>query len=551
MMADEEITYNGFTFSKLSHLKIHTELVYDDAGRTVVRHLHKIRVSTILSGEGFSTDSKMINARQLLTKVGGRLIIRGHGAGTIDVNGINRDVAFGPKPRVLVWEPIGGSAACEVVWECEASVSPCSQNPFADSGLAELNYEMSFDVDAAGFTRRTVSGHLEIAMTRVGRGIPDTADAYRETIMVPKPSHFKRVSQNYSLSKDKRRLNYTIVDEEIRSKNPWPEGVVGIKAEHALSYSRRQLRFPNTIQAIITLAKDQPPSRALIIFEAIVRQRLRGLSFAAEGPPSPNSDANVAILMGFDYREDLFGYEYAFRVDYEISTRLDRIIIASNLYQPLGGSWVNWAASMNQVESSRGFANLKHIASMDRIVDLCDEGSSNTSPNDPGPRRTPLGQLPGLTNVCPLPENSWLEFDASLIEQTDARMIFKTTLGEAQMNEKKFDPAAVDDQPNEIDLGDIESTIANAAPEMRWRWQGKAKRVCYKIPNPGILQVGEVQLIPDGRKRIKRKLEGYYFGVPVYQMFWDIPYRVKKRPNRAKEDIAVNPAEPDDEGEEA
>jgi hypothetical protein len=109
----------------------------------------------------------------------------------------------------------------------------------------------------------------------------------------------------------------------------------------------------------------------------------------------------------------------------------------------------------------------------------------------------------------------------------------------------------VDDQPNEIDLGDIESTIANAAPEMRWRWRGKAKRVCYKIPNPGILQVGEVQLIPDGRKRIERKLDGYYFGVPIYRLFWDIPYRVKTRPARAKEDVAVNPAEPDDEGEEA
>ncbi len=88
--------------------------------------------------------------------------------------------------------------------------------------------------------------------------------------------------------------------------------------------------------------------------------------------------------------------------------------------------------------------------------------------------------------------------------------------------------------------------IADAPPGMKWRWKGYAVRVGFPIPNPGILNIGGIELVPTGKRKIRRKDMGWYFGQKVYGMSWDIIYEVKQRPT-----VVEEPVEKPDEAEDA
>lgn len=532
-----ELSYNGYTFGDRSHILINAEMVEDDAGRTVVYHRYKIHVQTTIIAEGGDANvgSHFKRIRQLLSKAGGVLVINHAGFGPrLAINGGAgaTDVAFGPKPKIIAWDPIGNTNAVEVTWECETCIPTCDGYGGARfQGLAALNYGVSYKIDKKGFTTRTVSGYLEIAMTRNGRSIPDTADAYRELIVTPKPENFERETQ-WNISLDKRRADFTITDSEIASPNDYPFGVVKIDAEHYTGWTRRSSqRLNNTISASITLAANQPRGRAWDIFRAIVSQRV---GFGGQ---------KTIFIQGLEVRESLYDYAINFSMSYTILAGVAEIFVATGLFSDLPGNWQAWAASMADVQTHRGQAKLRNSAQEDQIVDLC---ASDFLPSVPTPyyvQKPPLTTYQRFCNKKPPPYESWLRFEGGLSTVEEVPTVEQITIGKDDLRARDFDPADPLGTNGETDQSkNIERYIESAPSNMEFIWEGYAERVGYDIPRPNKLKFGNVTLVRKGKQEFRKKFLGLFFCQPLYGASWRMRYVVDERPAAvdAKEADPVN-----------
>ena len=211
------LSYNGVDFDGSSKVTVQVDPVKDESGRTVLYHRHTLNVSATIA-DNDSTDGDMRLIRQRLGEQGAELIFINRGFGDdLIVNspgGTVRDVKWGPIPEVISWKPIGSLRACEIEWRVTTCVPVCSSTSGMYSGIITINYDMAWSISEKGYTTRTITGYLEIAMTRSGRSAPDTADRYRDKITPTVPTRFKR-SQSWTLSKDKSRLDFSIVDKEV------------------------------------------------------------------------------------------------------------------------------------------------------------------------------------------------------------------------------------------------------------------------------------------------------------------------------------------------
>ncbi len=537
------LSYNGYTFSDRSHIDVSTEPVYDDSDRSVTYLKHMITVQAIVipeDGSGASagtTANTMQDIRRRLTKPGQRFSLTDSGfgpdivIGNIGTNAVN-DVNFGPKPRMISWKPIGNTVSAEVTWQCEVCIPDCEFAGY--EGVASFHYSVRFSLTDRGHTTRTTSGHLEIAAHRKGvitddvysgtREISDSADNYRHLINVTKPANFKR-QQDYELSADKRRLRFTIVDTEIQSPNAYPPGVSIIEGNHRVrtnKYSRTTAQ--NSINVSIQLDRDQPKIMAWEIFRAIVNKRIS----------HPIAAGLTVMFEDLEIDEPLFAFRLQFSLSYRvIGEEIRKILTSLGLYRSLGYSWETWAATRELVEGERGLAQLSHDESQDELVDLCTQGSLPAIGGDSLTVLGPDSAYQGLCNEKPDPEKSYVHFEATLIDETEANSVTTYTLGEVDVQNNTFDPADPLATLNNVEATDIEAVIAEAAPGQRFRWKGYMERMGYPIPTPDILQVGDVTLKRVGKGKVGRKLKGVYFCQRVYSAAWNILYEVTERPQSA------------------
>lgn len=539
-----ELTYNGYTFGPHSHVQVQTDFVYDEAGRTVIGHRHTITVDAIVTPQqgDDSTDGHMDDIREKLAEPGQSLYLQDKGFGSnlwVNTNSGTQDIEFGPKPQMISWLPIGHDQAAEVKWQVTTTVAPCDGN--SGTGLAAFNYEVGFAINERGATTRTVTGHILIAMTRDGRDIPDTADAYRDLIDVRKPAHFQRISQDFRLSTDKRKLNFTITDKELGSRNAWPEGVVDIQANHQVTQNLPGPKMPNVISAVIALAHDQPASRAYEIFTAIVNQRL-----AYSESSGSDTEPKRHLITSVEVREDIYGNQFGFRITYELLGSIGTFLGISGIFTPMPDDWEDWADSMAAVTPLRGKQGFSHTKSQDRITDLCDTDTTDTGSGDGPTTVPPITSFSIACNPKPSPELSWLRFEAVLSEETNYESTSLATLGDVVVENQPFDPDDVTASLNDIDVSDIETIVANGSPHMRFVWSGYAERAGYKVPEPGILKVGDVELIPTEQRMFARKRLGTMLCQPIHAAVWKIVYAVKTRPATGDTDLQdENPADPE------
>jgi hypothetical protein len=454
------LEYNGYAFGERTQTSVSEELVYDDADRTVVYHNIKLNAKTIVTPDGNDSDTNrsMQKVRELLTQAGARLKIDNRGFGTkLDINGSGvKDVAFGPKPRMLSWVPVGNDQAAEVEWECETRIPFCQSGSSPRyTGFSTFNYTIDYSISDKGFTTRTIAGYIEIAMTRNGRNLPDTADRYREKLRVLKPRNFKR-SQDFSLSADKRRLNFTFVDTEIESQRPYPPGVVEISGRHRVRWDRSRIkRIGNTFSLDVEVAHDKPKLLAWEIFNAMLTRRLDKV----------RESNRTVFLEGLDIDEDLFTNRISFSVNYRVQADLSEIFNLSGLFNAPNYDWRRWEDSMNDIHSLRGISKLSHSQYEDRITDLCDQHASTFQFVD-RVYIAPTAQPPKLCNKKPPASKSWLYFDASLTNVDDTNTYFEHTLGSAPITDEAFDPSATKTLPGTVDLSNIDTVVAIESPNM-------------------------------------------------------------------------------------
>lgn len=537
------IAYNGYTFGEYSHVSFSAEMVEDNAQRTVLYHRGKLRVQTVIAAE--SGDAYVgyhfRRIRQLLSKAGQQLDINHEGFGPpLSINSSSSgvyDVCFGPKPRFISWEPVGNTNAVEVIWECEYCLPICDgQSGVRYEGLSALNYGISYRIDKFGYTTRTVSGYLEIAMTRAGYSIPDTADAYREVIEVPKPIDYERES-SWQLSPDKRRADFVITDSQIKSHNAYPVGVVSIRANHRVGWSRRNSAIlVNSINATIELAHNQSRGRAWDIFRNLVSQRTQVALDLGD----------YVMLESLEADEELYGHAISFSLSYRIiseySGALSKFLTSSGLFKHVGtgvveSDWGHWSDSLASIQSTRGLSQLEHSASEDAIVDLCVDA---VPPQVPIPYIVPSNPptvFASLCNAKPPPDKSYVRFEAAITSIEDVPATMQITVGGDDLEPIEFDPADPSSGNGDTDASkNIVRFIEEAPAGLRFQWTGYAERLGYDIPKPGKLEFGGKTLRRIGKAKFRRKYLGKFFCQPLYGAAWNMMYVVDERPTEVPTD---------------
>jgi hypothetical protein len=537
-MSADLVEYNGYRFNEYSECTINAVMQDDDASRTTIYHRYKLRVETTIYAEDNDlpvAGGHFDRIRDRLTKKGQALIIshRGFSESLFDVNVYEygrRDVTFGPHPRVVSWDPVGHENAVHVVWECDFCLSACNRW----SGIMAANYQMSTRVDIAGYTTRTINGYIEIAMTRINqRFIPDTADAYRDQIIVGQMPNFQRET-SWHLSSDKRRADFTIVDSEIRSPNAFAPGIINITANHGANWSRRQSAIlPQVIRATIELAQGQPRSRAWEVFRAIVLSRLQFAAVQA-----------AVFLENLNCDESLFSNTFNFSINYRTFVQPNASILSAiaGMFQATGigaplnlGTWQQWKASVSHLQSHRGQANLQHSPAADQIVDLCAvDFLAGPVTNNPSLPRTPMPLSGGsLYNQKPSPQRSYLRYETWMDYEEDSPTSVQISVDPEDLKYKEFDPQDPEATIGETDSGtQVKRFIETQAGSVEVSWRGYAERVGYPVPRPDKIQIGGVTMTRIGRAQFRQKFVGNVLGQPVYAAAWNQRYVVTNRPEK-------------------
>lgn len=558
------VRYNGLTFPPPKSCRVVGVPIPDSSGRTTKYVAYTLSIETIFCPDDFdelwhnsygTIDDCMSLVRRRLTKTGQDLMFTYQGLG-VDINinsagveeegesdGVIRyDATFGPHPKILVWEPVGSNKAARVVWECEFVIPDICAAPAYTNSLSEYNWEANFSINEDGMTVRTVTGTIEIPMTRRGRGIPDTVDNYRELINFPRIPGFIR-NEEYSISRDKRIMNFRITDVEIPSDNPLFPGIVDADVDHtvmsALNNGPMVGGFTSwlcSLRGTVRVAPGVPRNYLWLAILDIMYQRIVNRVPLGEASRITHDGQNIQqvpatwLPVSLELSEKLFSRELSFTFVYRLISSLNSIWATTGLLENMNGNWDVWTQSLSHL-NTRGHAQLRHLTTDDQIIDLCDSAVVNANNLANKYRNT---QQSIFNPDCPAPARSWLIFSPRLrvVESTETVFIPKATgVTAPEISSQQAVPA-----PQEVG-GDFtglipsqvipaEQPVVQGRGHSRWflRFSGQGFRVCYKPKIPKVAKILGVPAVRVGEAdySIETLHPGSKF--PIYHITWDILY---------------------------
>lgn len=408
------VSYNGYQLPPVFKATGMARNVYDLANRTVKYVNYVIHLQWEVTGgdpptfiEGAQTDASIEKLRKCLMEAGGPFYFQNQGFGNFSVNaGGVTDVAFGPTPLDFSWAPIGSNRACRVNWSIEAHVPECCQTTPVYAGRPmEWTFEISTAIDNHGMTTRTVTGTIEIPMTRQGHAIPDIADDYRERInagTMPVPYGFKR-QQTFNVSRDKRTLDFSITDTEIDSNNSYPVGIVDVDVHYSVNQlyttvggilgdltrlipgisALRGIPIPTniyvaTMSGSYKVLSGEPYTRAYDAFQALVSDRRANAARFGKIIRDMGLESAAGIPAGFNFDEGIYDRSVSFSQTWYMPMLFEKLMAASGIWTKVPSAFNNgglWQSSMINAFGVRGIAGLRNNASDDVIVDLCQDGT--------------------------------------------------------------------------------------------------------------------------------------------------------------------------------
>lgn len=531
-----QLSYNGVDFGGSSKVTLQMEPVRDDADRTTIYSRYRLTVQATVYDPD-DTGGQFRDLRTKLSTQGATLVFTGQGAGDFNVNTATcPDVKWGPRPRILGWAPVGSLRACEISWEVEFCLPACVglTIPYPQPIMA-FNFKASYSIDLRGRTTRRIEGYLEIPLTRSGRTVPNTADAYRSLINPAIPAEFLRITQDFSVSLDKSRLDFVIVDEETPSDNPYPLGVVRIDGRHSVRWSRAggmAMQLVNRISVSMELGFNQPVDIAYDYFVRIVKERIN----------KARANSKAVFLLGVSVEEGLFDRTASFSCDYKFlceraSQVLEQIRGQSGVFEPLTSSptWAQWATSLVPIDGVRGYMGLQESASGDSIVDLC--GGTTTAPlvttNRNDAAATVTEEL-GLVNDYPTSVSSWMVYQDAVQILEDRPTCRQSILQAPPAGEPAKDMSYAVSMgvsaltfPAATGTPDVIQT--NGQPRYTAIVRGYATRAGYNIPRPNYPTIG-VATTSNALVNFTQWQSGKALGVPIYSAIWEIRYDLDKSP---------------------
>lgn len=550
------VSYNGVTFETGLKVRCRMETVYSRSGRSVMYVKYLLEVDGIVTASDVSTpvcidpdssyytgdygnwasytpgtiDGKMMLVRERLLREGGVLHAANVGlgfdiailtpapgvkepqVGPVQTNrtpGVppvmwRTDVMFGPKPRVLDWEPIGSNKAARVRWQVEFHLPTCiaipqstdPNDPTSLDDVAQMEWTHVWSLDEAGMTVRTVTGIIEVAANSipvvdqqvfdVSRTMSNNANKYRGLCKLAfEPMDGFLRNFQFSLSADYRTLLITMVDREVESGgNPYYPGCI----EMDVSYTVRNMtamvltQFGATLSGTIRLRQGLTRKVAYSALLLILREKLsnmdREMPLLVEdmnedamdlGPEDvKNSEKGMNyILSEFLLSEEVFGRGITFSVGWWFFCSFAKLLQITGHFEPLTGtktievdgeqkqvtqwSWDRWKEDRGDValEDGYGYRNIDYGNDMNParalIVGFCDTGVAPTRGD-----RSPLEEVlvetePILDPSTPAPEASWIYMRNHLDTEEDTHSATQIILQPAR---PPYTPpaASVDDQ---------------------------------------------------------------------------------------------------------
>jgi hypothetical protein len=231
-----ELSYNDITFSTLYTSALSSDILPDNAKRITkaVEWTLKVHGLVTLPENAETTDAVFLKLRQQLSVHGAALIYFGKGFGNLIVNGdaIQRDIAWGPIPKVISFKPLGGAGAAEIEWQVTTTITElpnavsqqATGNGRGPGGVnnpvVQYNYQARVGYDDEGYSNLSLRGTLEIPMTisiSGGRRPPDDVDLYRQQWMNIQfdLTKFTVTRRSFEISRDRRTIEWEFVVEEL------------------------------------------------------------------------------------------------------------------------------------------------------------------------------------------------------------------------------------------------------------------------------------------------------------------------------------------------
>lgn len=302
-----QMSYNGCVFSPLFVSTVNGTAIKDDANRTVKLMEYVLTVdgyvtlshATLNAGNIAAT---MAQLSTLLTQQGGSLVYRGRGFDLI-VNppgGVIRtpdyDVAWGPVPEVLEFQPLGGGRSAKVVWR--VTVRVVTGGKAAGGGrltgvvgpgpqfidLLQFNCETSVSYGEDYYSTLNVRGTMEIPLTRPAvdtRRVTFTVDDVRSELQRRifdgiDLSRFRVVNREFPISRDKRTMHFSVTAEE-KPYMDLPEFCPVARGSFTVRPARSGMGLVLwlcTLRATYTVAAGFPRRMAWYPFLWLLRERM-------------------------------------------------------------------------------------------------------------------------------------------------------------------------------------------------------------------------------------------------------------------------------------
>ena len=417
-----KLEYNGCVFSPFFETNVSGAYVKDNAGRTTKN------VEYVLTVDGYATVSDtaldltptMATLRQRLAAQGGDLIYSGRGLDLIVNSG--KDAAWGPIPKLLEFQPLGGGRSAKVRWQVTVHLTEIDKS----TKFLQFNYETALSYGEDGFSSLSIRGTVEIPMSRptVGtRTLTKTVDDFRSEIerrLLRGLSFawFRPVRREFNVSRDKRTLEFDLeFDEKPYMDLPMDCTVArGTFNVRPVKVGAALATWLCTLKATYTVRSDKPRRTAWIQFLWLLWARMRAaeqpglmpldgdVQNPAAPPPPPVPPGNFnpisatlsailaflrrqreapaaaaggrkAWLIDFSFDEGLYldSKTVSFSATWRLNVKFADILLASGLWRKVMEDYNGlniWAVTMRSICGANSWLTNRLDPALDIIVDF-------------------------------------------------------------------------------------------------------------------------------------------------------------------------------------
>lgn len=398
-LSGKTIEYNGVQFggSDSSYQFVPPEyslsgqFAYDDARRRVTHTNYSLTVRALMYQSTESAQSRQVDAiNRLLNQPGKTLKLSGLGTG---FSNNPTDIVWGPKPKVISLEPMGGQLAWELVWTVDFGYFP-SQSSATGGSLAFMafNFDNVWQNDFEGQTRRTMNGYVQIAQKVQGKAQTGvTVAQVRRKITHLVPDGFKVNGSTFRENVAKNRLDFSFAIEQFNAE-AYPPGITAATGIYGMEATGAALVAGSaSIGMTLTTAPGVPKKRAFEVFLVAAMQKQRHLQSLQSGTSLSDPQKSAVIPASLRVTHQLWSRTTSFSMTWTVTGGVGRIMGDGHIWQPVPGSnFKAWKQSMQRLWNNEGNARLTAQPKEDILVSL---GSKTT--------QATIGRGPDLTEPTP------------------------------------------------------------------------------------------------------------------------------------------------------